>query len=595
MDQIVAAPKPPSTTVPASPTGTGRFAHRMARRRLLVLALNAATVAALAAAMIALLGAGGWSPARVVMVAAFVITLPWLSIGFWNALIGTALLARGPAADDPLALVAANDAPIGSHVAIVMAVRNEDPERSIVRLRGIFEELEATGSADHFDVHVLSDTADPAIAAREEAYVARWQATSGRPAQIFYRRRALNEGFKAGNIREFCERAGADYDFFLTLDADSYLSAATVLRLTRLMEAHGEIGILQTLAVGTPSRAFFTRVFQFGMRHGMRAYTAGSAWWTGDCGPYWGHNALIRMAPFRDACRLPVLPGRGPLSGHVMSHDQLEAALMRRAGYHVRVITEEGESWEENPPTLPDFIARELRWCQGNFQYARLLAMPGLKPTSRVQLGLAILMYLGAPAWMLFLAAGAVSLFDETSGGFAPGLGIALFAAVLFMTFAPKILGFAGVLMRGEESRRYGGRLRLLAGGLVELVVSTLMAPVVAFAVAVFALGLLFGRKLDWRAQSRDGRVVSWGEAIATFWPQTLFGALLFGLLLVMLPAALPWAAPVLAGLMLAVPLAVVTASPLLGRLGVAAGLCDIPEDPARPHALARLEAMAFV
>ncbi|GAB5374941.1 MAG: hypothetical protein AcusKO_14030 [Acuticoccus sp.] len=565
----------------------------LAHRRALVLVLNGATIALLAIGMALVIGHGGWPPLRVVMMAALLVTLPWLSIGFWNAIIGTVLLARGPRRADPLALEAP-EGPITTRTAIVMAVRNEDPERSIVRLRGIFEELDAAGAAAHYDVHVLSDTSDEAIAAREAAYVAHWQATSPHPAQIFYRRRAVNEGFKAGNIREFCERAGEAYTFFLTLDADSYLSAAMVLRLTRLMQAHDEIGILQTLAVGTPSDAFFTRVFQFGMRHGMRAYTAGSAWWAGDCGPYWGHNALIRMAPFRDACRLPVLPGRGPLSGHVMSHDQVEAVLMRRAGYHVRVLVEEGESWEENPPTLPDFIARELRWCQGNMQYFQLLGMPGLAPTSRVQLALAILMYVGAPAWMLFLSACAASLFAGGPGAFAPGLGLVMFATILFMTFAPKILGLVGVLASRRAARRYGGRLRLLAGGLVELLVSTLMAPVVAFSVAVFAFGLLFGRRIDWRAQPRERRSVSWSEALRTFWPQMLFGALLFASLALMLPVALPWAAPVLAGLLLAVPLAVVTASPALGRLSVAAGLCDIPEDPERPAALVRLESMAF-
>ncbi len=581
----------PRSGEPAAPFAVA--ARVLRRRRLAVLALNALTVAAMAVTMAEVLGHGGWTAPRVGMLVAFAVTLPWLSIGFWNAIIGTVVAARG--GDAVLALPADEGAPLASRTAIVMAIRNENPERSIMRLRGIFEDLEASGAADHFDVHVLSDTDEPAIAAREAAFVTAWQATSPRPSQIFYRLRETNEGYKAGNLREFCERSVGTYEFFLPLDADSFLSAAMVLRLVRTMEAAPSLGILQTLSVGTPSTAFFTRVFQFGMRHGMRAYTAGAAWWAGDCGPYWGHNALIRLTPFARDCVLPVLPGSGPLGGHVMSHDQVEAALMRRAGYHVRVLTEEGESWEENPPTLPDFIRRELRWCQGNMQYFQLIGLEGLKTMSRVQLALAILMYVGAPAWMLFLAFGAMSLFDGAAGGFAPGLGFGLCAVILTMAFAPKLMGIAGVLASRRESARYGGRARLLAGGGVELVMSTLMAPVVAMAVAVFVFGLLFGKRIDWRAQPRGDRTVSWGEAARSFWPQTAFGLALLGLFGAMLPAVLPWAAPVLAGLLVAIPLAVVTAAPSLGRLSAANGLCDIPEDPHPPTALTRLEAMALL
>jgi len=561
----------------------------LARRRLLVLALNALTIGTLSAIMFFILGYGGWSVPRAGMFAAFVITLPWLSIGLWNALIGVILMARGARRDDPFAIGFDPNAPIRSRTAIVMAIRNEDPERSVRRLRGIFEDLEAHGVADHFDVHLLSDTSDPAIALAEQRPIAAWQATTQRPTQIAYRRRSRTDGYKAGNIREFCTRCRDAYAFFLPLDADSYLSAATVVRLVRMMEDNPRIGILQTLVVGTPAASFFTRVFQFGMRHGMRAYTTGSAWWAGDCGPYWGHNALVRLRPFERFCALPVLPGDGPLGGHVMSHDQVEAVLMRRAGYHVRVIPEEGESWEENPPCLPDFIRRELRWCQGNMQYFQLLGMKGLKAMSRVQLALAILMYIGPPAWIAFIALGVASIFDGIAAGAPPGLGIALLVTVVAMSFAPKLLGVAGILFSGRQSARYGGRVRVVLGALVETVMSVMMAPVVAFAIAVFAAGLLFGKRIDWRAQPRGDRTVGWREAAQAFWPQTLFGLALLAILAAALPSVIPWAAPMIAGLVLAIPFTVATASRAMGRWSVATRICDIPEDPAPPPALARL------
>src|SRR5690606_26210930 len=121
-------------------------------------------------------------------------------------------------------------------------------------------------------------------------------------------------------------------------DADSLMTAEAMLRLTRIMQRHPHVGIVQTLVTGLPSASAFARIFQFGMRLGMRSYTLGAASWQGDCGPYWGHNAILRLEPFIAHCHLPLLPGKPPLGGHVLSHDQIEAVLMRRAGYEVRVL-----------------------------------------------------------------------------------------------------------------------------------------------------------------------------------------------------------------------------------------------------------------
>ena len=130
-----------------------------------------------------------------------------------------------------------------------------------------------------------------------------------------------------------------------------------------------------------PSASPFARIFQFGMRLGMRSYTLGSAWWQGDCGPFWGHNAIVRIAPF---IRLRAAGAReGAGEGHILSHDQIEAVLMRKAGYEVRVLAEEGSSFEQNPPTLLEFLRRDLRWCQGNMQYWPFL---GARPPARQSL-----------------------------------------------------------------------------------------------------------------------------------------------------------------------------------------------------------------
>jgi membrane glycosyltransferase len=556
----------------------------LARRRAVMAALVAATLAALTAAIVPILAHGGWTILDGVVLSAFVVSAPWTIIGFWNAVIGFAVLHLARDTDAliaPFASRARRDTPIASRVALLMTIRNEAPGPAFARLAVMREALDATPWGAAFDVFVLSDSSRSEIAAAEEAAFAALRSGVADPTGLVYRRRPANAGFKAGNIRDFLEHWGDDCDLMVPLDADSLMSAETILRLVRIVEASPEIGILQSLVVGMPAPTLFGRLFQFGMRHGMRSYTAGSAWWHGDCGPFWGHNAVIRVAPFRRHCGLRDLPGRPPLGGPLLSHDQVEAALMRRAGYEVRVIAHECGSFEENPPALPDFLKRDLRWCQGNMQYFRLLALPGLKPTSRVQLALAIQMYLGAAGWMVFVAASTLKVLEPpaTAEPFPAGLGLALFLVVLTMSLTPKAMGVADVLVRPAERARYGGGPRLVLGALAEFAASTILAPTVALADTIFMAGLLFGRRVGWDGQKRTGYRLAWRQALAGLWPQVAAGLAIAALIGWNAPSTLPWAAPILAGLLLAPAVAVVTALPALGRWAAARRICAVPEE----------------
>ncbi len=557
-------------------------------RRALILALNLVTVCALFAAMLSLFVPNGITWAEGVMLGAFLLTLPWLSIGVWNSILGFLLDrrygARAPAKVTPALDRIRGDEPITARVAVVMPLRNEDPEASIARLRRLEREVAHSPWAARFSFHVLSDTDDAAIALKEEARIAHWRAEHPQAA-IHYRRRTENSGYKSGNIADFLYSPEGTSDFFLPLDADSEMGADTVFRLVRVMQASPEIGMLQSLVTGLPSRSFFTRAFQFGMRHGMRSYTLGSAWWQADCGPNWGHNVLIRTAPFRAQCMLPVLPGRGPLSGPILSHDQVEAVLMRRAGYEVRVLAEESQSFEENPPSLVDFIRRELRWMNGNLQYVRLLGLPDLQPVSRIQLVLAILMYVSAPAWMVFILTGAgMAATMGQPGTGAPaaaflGAGVALFALLITLSLFPKLMGLAQVLSDRGRSAAYGGRTRVILGGMAEIVVSMLIAPIVALGLTRFAIGLCFGQRIGWTAQQRSRDRLRWDEAARVLWPQTLTGLALCVWLGLMAPWALIFGAPVIVAMLGAIPIAVLSTRPGLSRWSMERGLFDIPED----------------
>jgi membrane glycosyltransferase len=572
---------------------------RIFGRRVLFASLVVLTIAALLALAAQALSAGGLGAVDVLLLVLFGITLPWSVIGFWNATIGFLVMrfAADPvAAVLPAARRVRGDEPITASTAITIFVRNEPPERVVRNLDAMMAELASAGVADRFHLYVLSDTSEREIAALEEKnFSSLEQKWRGRMA-VTYRRRTINTAFKAGNFWDFCERWGDRHEFAVTLDTDSFMTAAAILRMIRIMQVEPKLGILQGLVVGLPSTSAFARIFQFGMRLGMRSWTIGSAWWQGDCGPYWGHNAAIRIAQFKAHCHIPKLPEGGVLGGHVLSHDQIEAALMRRAGWDVRVLPEEDLGWEENPPTLIEYLRRDQRWTQGTLQYGHFLFQPGMKLVSRFQLGFAMLMFLGSPAWIGMLVVGtlAVALAPTPADFIRPDAGWALMVIILVMWFAPKIATVLDVLTRPELRRAFGGTARFLASVLSETIFFIVLSPIMWFSHTLFLAGLPFGKTVGWIGQVRDDHTVPWLAAWRQFWPHTLLGAGCVGLLAFTHPGAIPYALLIAGGPLLAVPLAVFTAIPSLGTTLARIGLGRLPEETAPPVALAALSLPAL-
>ena len=563
-------------------------------RRALFAVLFATTMAGSLALAAFALTPGGFGMIDITLLLLFAATLPWMVAGFWNAVIGFLIvrLAADPiAAVMPAAARIRGDEPVTVSTAILLCIRNELPERMIRNLEPMLAGLDIAGCGERFNLYVLSDTSDAKIAGDEEACFAAFTARWRDRIAVTYRRRTVNTGYKAGNIREFCERWGGKHDFAVTLDADSFMTADAVLRLVRIMQADPKLGILQGLIVGLPSTSAFARVFQFGMRLGMRSYTIGSAWWQGDCGPYWGHNAVLRLKPFIAHCALPVLSRSGTEDRHILSHDQIEAVLMRAAGYDVRVLPQEDLGWEENPPTLLEFIRRDLRWCQGNMQYWRFLSLPGLKPVSRYQLALAILMFIGSPAWIGLLVLGTLALaFSDTPASFIRAdAGMALLVCVLVMWFSPKIASAIDILLRPELRRAFGGTGLFIINYVIETVYSILLCPILWFGHTIFLTGLLFGREIGWIGQTRDDHAVPFMLALRNLWPHTLLGCAALGLLAVTQPAGIPYALLLAAGPALAIPFAMVTAWPLLGSFAARVGIGRLPEETERPAVLLAL------
>jgi membrane glycosyltransferase len=552
----------------------------MAARRALVVLIILLNAAGLGYLLWQVLARGGWTLSKLVMAVAFLGTAPWTGLCLANGLIGFVILVlcRNPVAAvsrPPCRSVVHGPGPgmMVPPTVIAMTVRNEDMRLVLPSLRHLLDELDAGGAGAAFAVFILSDTEGAGAADTEERQVAAFRAADRDPGRICYRRRPANTGFKAGNIMDFLDRHAAGFEFMVTLDADSQMSAGAVLRLVHTIDADPSLAIVQHLTVGLPAQGAFPRLFQFGMRAGMRTWATGQAWWQGDEGPYWGHNAVVRIAPFREHCRLPLLPG----GHHILSHDQIEAAVLSGAGWGVRVLPDEDGSAEANPPALPEFLRRELRWLAGNLQYRHLVLRPGLRPMGRWQLLQAILLFINMPFYLLFLLAAATAAVTDTTSPFhgAAALAVAWLAAL----YAPKLLGYAEVALTPGKRARYGGLALFVGGVAAEFGFSLLLDAISAAAKTGAMLRTALGGHFDWTRQNRVERGVGWGEAARLFWPHTLLGIAVLAAFASAGWTATLWALPLAGGLALAIPLCVLTADRRFGRWLCRRQIASIPEE----------------
>ena len=576
-------------------------------RRAAVFGTAVASTALAGTAMWRLLVLNGFGPLEQLLFVIFVATFLWIAQSFWSALAGFVALASGVR---PQGLLAPDPgAPsLSSRTAILIPVHNEDPARVFANLQAMAEALSATKQGPAFDFFVLSDTTDPAVWLAEEATWFEVRRRLQGVATLYYRRRNQNRARKAGNIADFCTRWGAHYDFMVVLDADSLMTAETLVTLARTMEANPRTGLIQVPPVLINRLSLFARLQQFASNLAGPIAAAGQAYWQLGDGNFWGHNAIIRTRAFAESCGLPVLPGRKPFGGHILSHDFVEAALLRRAGWQVWMLPELGGSYEESPPTLLDYAVRDRRWCQGNLQHLRVLPAAGLHPISRLHLALGVTSYLVSPIWLLFLVIGLAAALATSLGGTRYFFGdlpfpvwprsdaegaIALFCVALGMLMLPKLLGWLRVIGSGRRARAFGGRLRVTLSLLLEILASTLLAPAMMVFHSLFVIEILLGRDSGWGRQTRTEGQVRPGEALLRHRWQ-LAAALLLGATLLVLPKALFWwFLPLFAGLLLTPLLTLVTASPALGRLAGRLGLFLIPEEVEPSPLVQRANALA--
>jgi membrane glycosyltransferase len=541
---------------------------------------------------------GGLTAAEAGLLALYGILLAWIGSGFWFCVFG--LFNKGTR--EP------SSAPdLGpSFSAIVIPVYHEDADAVFARIRVMYRALERSGRLGSFEFFVLSDSQDPAHRRGESQ--AWFDACLDLQAfgRLFYRRRARNLGRKSGNIEEFCRRWGGRYDYMIVLDADSVMCGDTLVEMVRRMQADPGLGLIQARPVSVRGASLFARLQQFAGATYGELMTRGLAWFVGESGTYWGHNAIIRMRAFTACCALPALPGREPLGGQILSHDFVEAALLLRAGWRVRFDPDLGGSFEEGPPSLIDHAARDRRWCQGNLQHAYILFAKGLHPMSRLNFLAGIMSYLSGPLWLLFIGLAVAAIFAGGSAAlpaawspaaWSPAawsfgrpmlLGVLGFTGVLL--FGPKLISLAYVLADRERRRAQGGALRLVAGVLLESLFGVLLAPIMMALHTRFVAAILAGWSSGWGPQRRDADGTYWRDALAAHGIDTLLGFGLAAASFVFLPEIFWWLLPVAAGLILSIPLSVFTSRAAWGRGARALGLFAIPAETAPPRELAELE-----
>ena len=541
--------------------------------------------------MLDIMWSNGLTTLELVILALFATTFGWIVIPFWNAVFGLVLILRrcDPVSLQPIGDEREGSGPIRSRTALVMPVHNEDPARVTAGMAAILRSLIRTGHAPHFDLFLLSDTTDPSIAAAEQEAWASLTRQVGHVTGLHYRRRPSNAGRKAGNLADFCQRWGAGYDFMVVLDADSIMTGRSLVELVRAMEANPRAGLLQTVPIPARRSTLFGRFIQFaGCLYGP-LLAVGQSFWQTETANYWGHNAILRVAPFARHCRLPVLSGRPPLGGAILSHDFVEAALMRRAGWEVYLQPLVDGSYEEAPETIIDYAKRDRRWAQGSLQHLCLLTMPGLRLLNRVYFVLGAAGYLSSVVWLLLLLASSAYVLVPTLSRhpiIGSGMGdlrapVSLLLVTGIILFGPKLLALLVTLAR--DPRPFGGVRRLITSVALETVLAVVIAPVMMLYHTRSVLSVVIGRDVPWGAQAREGRRLGWRECIRSAGWMTAVGLVWAAATAYYSPVFFLWLTPILFGLVSAVPLIRITSSDWLGDWVKRRGLLLVPSETEPP------------
>ena len=548
--------------------------------------------------MYGVVAVGGVTPLEWALLVLFIANFSWIALAFTSGLYGFIWMLffapKTPALPTHLK----------AKTAVVMPIYNEAPSRVFAAVQAIYEDVQATGLGDSFEWFFLSDTTNPDIFVAEEHAFLLMRERLGNDVPIFYRHRPKNTARKAGNIADFVTCWGGRYDHMVVLDADSFMLGHAIVTLAAAMEADPDAGIIQTLPLIINRNTLFARVQQFAARIYGPVIAAGLSAWMGRDGNYWGHNAIIRTRAFADHCGLPHLAGRPPFGGHVLSHDFVEAAFIRRAGYAVYMLPVLGGSYEESPPSLIDLSARDRRWCQGNLQHLRILPAKGLHPASRQHFATGIFAYLASPLWMMQLIVGLVLVLQASYirpeyftneftllpafPRFDAQRSLALFALTMVILLLPKVFGLLLSLIQTETRRGSGGAIRLILSAVFEIIMSALLAPIMMLIQTGHVVHFVFGFDTGWDPQRRDDGSIPFMAIVRRHRSHVVMGLLTLISGLLISPSLVAWMSPTIAGLVLAIFISWATGLLSVGLFLRRLGLLTTPEEKVKPSVVVR-------
>ncbi|MAS94801.1 MAG: glucans biosynthesis glucosyltransferase MdoH [Verrucomicrobiales bacterium] len=529
----------------------------------------------------------GWTFSSAIMWFLFTILFGYLAFGFSHAAFGFFLRRFSPTAAKMPDSIGEPESDTVPRVAIIIPVYNEPVERVFAGLGAIFDSVMREPEHDVFDFFILSDSNQPEQWVEEEAAWMNFLQSRNAQDRVFYRRRPSNVNKKSGNVSDFCRTWGDHYRYMIVLDADSIVTGSTLTELYRRMESHPRVALIQTAPGLVGGESLFGRMQQFANRLYGPVFMEGLAFWQQCGGNFWGHNAIIRLRPFIEHCDLPELPGRKPFGGHILSHDFVEAGLLRRAGWEVWIAQDLEGSYEEGPQGIIESAQRDRRWCQGNLQHAMLLFARELRGKTRIHLANGILGYVASPIWLLFMSVAFYQAFAHGDMFYASiattAQGLFLLVLTLTLLFMPKFLCLVDLAFDKERRKGFGGMLNAFTSSLIETFFSALLAPVLMLFHTKFVIWNILGKTVGWAAQRRGAQGTSWDEAITTHGFHTLLGIGAGIVAFMVNPILFWWLSPVLTGLWLSIPISVWTSRKDIGMTAKREQLFLTPEEQNPP------------
>ena len=538
----------------------------------------------------------GYNFPKIINTILFFIMFWQISFGAMHALFGLFSRPRKRLFDHITQTISVNseNIPLAS-TAILIPIYNEETKRVYEGIRTIYHSIEKTGQIEHFDFFILSDSTNPDRWVAEESFWFELCQQLNGFGRIHYRRRKNNFHKKAGNVADFLRSWGKRYRYMLCLDADSIMSGNCIVNLVKIMEKNSNVGICQTAPINVRGETLYARMMQFASNFYGSVFQTGLNYWQQEGGSFWGHNAILRIDPFMEYCALPKLPGKEPLGGKILSHDLVEAALMRKAGWFVWLAYDLSGSYEEGPPDLIESAKRDRRWCQGNLQHTWLVISKGLFPTNRMHMFNGILSYVGSLVWLFFLLVTSFIIYRQSVSGLSiitvPSMidflnvsvnqeGLIIFFLTVAVLFMPKVCCILKKIFNRKEAADFGGRLNILFSVIAETVLSALIAPILMLFHSKFVIYTLLGKGVSWGTQNRSAKDgISLNSAVKTHWFHTFIGIIWTIFAYRSGSLFFWWLSPIFVSLILSIPLSIALSKVSIGDFFKKIGVFLIPSE----------------